>query len=67
METAASSYAILRTATSWKVPKMFSVSIMVPGVQTPKGHFVKVNNNSILIIENYYEALFNVIFRWLSA
>ena len=79
METAASSYAIHRAATSWKVLKMFSVNIMVPGAQTPKCHFVKVNNKSWTInlrlffstiprqirnnLQKFYEALFNVIFR----
>lgn len=37
---------------------MCSVNIMVPGAQTPKCHFVKVNNNSILIINNYFKIVF---------
>lgn len=52
METVASLDVILRMATSWKVLEILPVNMMVRGAQTPKCHFVKVNNNLTLIIED---------------
>jgi len=42
-------------ATSWRVLEILPVNIMVLGAQTPKCHFVKVNNNLTLIIEDKFK------------